>query len=136
MAHQETWLTEKRGQVQGSAPRPVLAGGRQTAGSKPLPPLLFPANLVPRQPGEQRLPGGPSSRPTFTTQMRRKGHRPESEGPPTLPHSCHSPAIGTGHHRAGGVPGDTGHMQTLPLGWRVAQGVQTRNLRETDHAQP
>lgn len=27
-------------------------------------------------------------------------------------------------------------MQTLPLGWGVAQGVQTGHLQETDHHDP
>lgn len=43
----------------------------------------------------------------------------------------HSPAIGTGHHGASGVPGDTGDVQTLGLGWGVAQSMQAGDLQHT-----
>lgn len=51
--------------------------------------------------------------------FRRGSRRPIA---PTHP-CCYSPAIGTGHHRASGVPGDTSHVETLSLGWGVAQGM-------------
>lgn len=125
----------------GGRPRahcPVLAGGHRD--SWMLSPSLlgsFQPTWCPGSLEEKKTPERPSPRSTLHQKDRERGldQSPDLPLPCSLP-CCHSPAISTGHHRPCGVPRDTGHMQTLPLGWRVTQGVQTGHLQETDHPQP
>lgn len=114
---------------------PVLAGGRcKSEAPGPSLPCSLLANMLPGGPEKKDSQHGQALGRPFTLQMGPQRLTPGSEGLP-VPHThpcCHSPAIGTGHHGPGGVPGDTGHMQTLPLGWGVAQGVQAGHLQDTD----